>query len=90
MFCTESNQHGQQFLNACLIRIEKMGDENALHEKNVPCTEEKKKEDLKNDYSLTDEGTRREKFCFAIIFLYLTLCSFCTHINFDYSLTFFM
>ena len=62
MFCTESNQHGQQFLNACLIRIEKMGDENVLHEKNVLCAEEKKKEDLKNDYSLTDEGNKKKNF----------------------------
>ena len=76
MFCTESNQHGQQFLNACLIRIEKMGDENVPHEKNVLCKEEKIKEDLKNDYSLTDEGDRKKCDFFAVFFLFLILYHF--------------
>ena len=64
MFCTESNQHGQNFLNACLVRIEKLGEKNVHDDKNVFYTEGKKEEDLTGDYSLTDEGDVSEFFSF--------------------------
>ena len=53
-----------------------MGDENVPHEKNVLCKEEKIKEDLKNDYSLTDEGDRKKCDFFAVFFLFLILYHF--------------
>ena len=67
-FCTESNLHGQNFLNACLIRIEKMGEKIFPEEKNVKHKEEEeKRKEKKNeiekeentfDYFLTEEGEK--------------------------------
>jgi hypothetical protein len=67
MFCMESNLHGQNFLNACLIRIEKMGEKIFPEEKNFTLKEkekeieEKEKEEKAFDYFLTEEG-EKEKF----------------------------
>lgn len=84
MFCLESNLHGQNFLNACLIRIEKMGEKIFPVEKNVINKEEetKKKEEEKekentSDYFLTEEGDYF--FCIFLIFFcfhYILISSF--------------
>ena len=76
MFCTESNLHGQNFLNACLIRIERMGEE-----KNITYSEydikkkEEKKEKNNFDYFLTEEGEKNKKK-FRVIIIVIFLCLF--------------